>query len=184
MKFSERPSSTLRDAFSLARVDIAANAGDPKAQFVMVLFRLAHWARVGGGVKVRLSAPLVVIYRILVEGIMGIELRPRTEVGAGLRLYHGVGLVVNDRAVIGSNVTLRHSVTIGSAIDDGPCPIIEDNVDIGAGAIIIGGIRIGGASRIGAGAVVVQDMPAGAVARGLAATIYPRREPIGYEGKL
>jgi putative colanic acid biosynthesis acetyltransferase WcaB len=101
-------------------------------------------------------------YRVFIEWVLGVELPWRLTIGPGLRLYHGVGTVVNDGCVIGSNVTLRHNVTIGHTKAGGPCPIIHDGVDIGAGAIIIGGITIGANARIGAGALVVHDVPAGA----------------------
>lgn len=173
---TERP-VTLRSALHLAARDIGSNPGDIKAQFVLVFFRLAHWARSGGRQKLLATAPFVACYRIIVEFIMGIELRPRTRIGPGIRLYHGQGLVVNDRTVIGSNVTLRHGVTIGSAVDGGACPTIGDGVEFGAGSMVLGGVNIGNGAKIGAGAVVVRDVPADAVARGPAASIFVRDEP-------
>lgn len=175
IKSSAESGATLRSAAALALRDVAANPGDSKARFVMIFFRLAHWARTGSRLKLRLALPITALYRIIVEWIMGIELRPRTQIGPGVRLYHGHGLVINDRSVIGHSVALRQGVTIGSAVDGGPCPVIGDGVEIGAGAIIIGGIMIGDGAKIGAGAVVVRDVPAGAVARGPAAKIYGGR---------
>lgn len=71
--------------------------------------------------------------------------------------HNGFGIVINPRTIIGHNVTIQHSVTIGE-ISDG-VPVIGNDVYIGARAIVIGGIRIGNNVKIGAGAVVVKDIP-------------------------
>ncbi len=76
-------------------------------------------------------------------------------------LPHGLnGIIVSHNAVIGRGCTIFHQVTIGEG--NGGAPIIGDNVLIGAGARIIGGIRIGSNVRIGAGCVVIKDVPDGA----------------------
>lgn len=73
-------------------------------------------------------------------------------------LPHGLnGIIVSHNAVIGKNCTIFHQVTIGEG--RGGAPVIGDNVLIGAGAKIIGGIRIGNNVRIGAGCVVMEDIP-------------------------
>lgn len=74
------------------------------------------------------------------------------------RFPHGInGIIVSHNAVIGKNCTIFHQVTIGEG--RGGAPVIGDNVLIGAGAKIIGGIRIGNNVKIGAGCVVMQDIP-------------------------
>ena len=74
------------------------------------------------------------------------------------RLPHGLnGIIVSHNAVIGRNCTIFHQVTIGEG--RGGAPVIGNNVLIGAGARVIGGIRIGDNVRIGAGCVVMQDIP-------------------------
>lgn len=87
-----------------------------------------------------------------------------THLGYGARFKgvpnfpHGLyGIIVSHNAVIGENVTIYHQVTIGEGA--GGAPIIGDNVLIGAGAKIIGGITIGNNVKIGAGCVVVDDVP-------------------------
>ena len=81
------------------------------------------------------------------------------------------GVVVHAGSVIGDDCTLRHGVTIGNRTPDGPLPVIGNNVEIGCGAIILGGITIGDGARIGAGAIVVKDVPPGAVALSAPATV-------------
>ena len=132
----------------------------------MSLFRFASHVR---GEKQRpniLAIPVGVAYRLLVEWTLGVELPWRTTVGPGLRILHGQGLVVKDHAVIGEQVTLRHSVTIGSKYEGAASPVLGDGVDVGAGAIILGEISVGENSVIGAGAVVVSSVPPRCVAVG------------------
>lgn len=113
-------------------------------------------------------------HRFLSEFVLQMELRPRTSVGPGLRIHHGFGLVVNDHAVIGSNVVLRNGVTIGHARPGGGSPRLEDGVEVGAGASVIGEITVGRSAVIGAGAVVVADVPTGSIAVGNPARILGR----------
>ncbi|MBO5156336.1 MAG: hypothetical protein J6C05_04295 [Prevotella sp.] len=80
-------------------------------------------------------------------------------IGEGLHILHGYSMVINPRVKIGKNCTMLHSVTIGDK--NGGVPTLGDNVSIGAGAIIIGGITIGDNVNIGAGAIVVEDIPEG-----------------------
>lgn len=67
------------------------------------------------------------------------------------------GIVINDKVKIGKDATIYHQVTIGE--EKGKVPVIDDNVFIGASAIIIGGVKIGNNVKIGAGCVVYQDIP-------------------------
>ncbi|MDX2137836.1 MAG: serine acetyltransferase [Chloroflexota bacterium] len=88
----------------------------------------------------------------------------KTAIGAGLRIQHGYGLVINYNTVIGRNVTLFHGVTIGAKeepTDHGlevNCPTIEDEVWIGAHAVIIGAVRVGKGSIIAPGSIVTKDV--------------------------
>lgn len=77
-------------------------------------------------------------------------------------LPHGLyGIIVSHNAKIGKNCTIFHQVTIGEG--KGGAPVIGDNVLIGAGAKIIGHVRIGNGAKIGVNAVIVHDVPDGAV---------------------
>src|SRR5438477_262488 len=71
------------------------------------------------------------ISRIL-ETLTGITLPLEAQIGPGLRIYHFGNIVIHSQVIIGRNCTLRHGVTIGNRVPDGPVPVIEDDVDFGA----------------------------------------------------
>jgi colanic acid biosynthesis acetyltransferase WcaB len=147
----------------------------------MTLFRFAHS---GAMLKKKyfvvwvLFVPYLILYRLLVEWLLAVELPAKTQIGSGFVIRHGQALVVNDNTIIGRDVTVRHSTTIGNkgALDK-CCPVIGDRVDVGSNVVILGGVSIGDDAVIGAGSVVVKDVPAGSVvvgnpARGIR-SIYP-----------
>lgn len=147
------------------RSDWARNRGNIKGRLVVLAFRLTEvfakrsrrdmvwWA----------GLPFMLTYRLVVEWFLGIELPAKTIVGPGLIIYHGQGLVVRDTSIIGCDVTLRHNVTIGIKVkrdgSESAAPELGDGVEVGAGALIIGPVKVGNHVVIGAGAVVVDDVP-------------------------
>ena len=80
-------------------------------------------------------------------------------------------IIINSYSVIGDNCTIRHEVTIGNRNSDRDCPIIGNNCNIGAGAKILGAIKIGNNVDIGANAVVITDVPDNCIAVGVPARI-------------
>lgn len=144
--------------------DVAANRGYPKSVVVLTLLRLAQATRSRRATRLLLYPVVGTVYKVFSEWLLGIEIPASTPVGPGLRLRHGVGVVVNPAAVIGEDVMIRQGVTLGNRRHDTDCPVVHDRVEIGAGATIIGAVTIGAGARIGAGAVVVTDVPAGGVA--------------------
>jgi serine acetyltransferase len=159
---------------ALVRADLAANRGNPKGQVVVVLFRATAAARARGGRLV--ATPLLVLYRLVVDWLLGVELPPTVQAGPGLAVWHGTGLVVHANSRLGAAVTLRHNTTLGAKGDaiDAPAPVLGDRVDVGAGAIVLGGVSVGDDAVIGAGAVVVDDVPAGATVVGNPARVLSR----------
>lgn len=159
----ETPKATYRLAWS---ADRAANLKHPKSRFVLHWFRLCQRWRAGRSplarvIFVLLAAP----YKFVTEWILGIEIPVSSTIGPGLRLRHGVGVVVNPASTIGAGVMIRQGVTIGNRRTRNDCPRIGDGVELGVGAVIIGDIVVGDGARIGPLAVVFRDVPAGAVVR-------------------
>jgi putative colanic acid biosynthesis acetyltransferase WcaB len=159
---------------AVLRADSRANRHDLRVWLVVVLFRLTAYAR-GDGPRPRLAAiPLIVLYKLLVEWVMGIELPLRLRVGPGLRLFHAHGIVIHPDARLGANVVLKHGVTIGHRGDEdteGPTPTIGDGTVFGPNAQVLGDVSVGAGARIGAGAVVLCDVPPGATAVGIPARV-------------
>jgi len=133
---------------------------DIKSRTIMVLFRIGNllYQRRNSIIK-PLYYFYLIFYRIVVEWILGVELPLRTNIGKRLSIYHGVGMVLNPNAIIGNDVKLRSGVVIGNKGPNTGNPIIGDNVDIGANAVVIGAITIGRKVKIGAGTVVTKDVP-------------------------
>lgn len=118
-----------------------------------------------------------------VETATGISLPREATIGGGLRIWHFGGVFVHPDAVIGRNCTLRQGVTIGNRYPDGPVPVIGDDVEFGAYAQVLGGVRIGNGCRIGALSVVLCDVPDGATAIGVPARVVEKAQADGLPGK-
>jgi serine O-acetyltransferase len=91
----------------------------------------------------------------------GIEIHPGAQIGQGLFIDHGMGVVIGETAIIGNNVLLYQGVTLGgTGKETGKRhPTLGDNIVVGAGAKILGNIQIGSNSYIGANAVVLNTVP-------------------------
>lgn len=95
----------------------------------------------------------------------------QTRIGKNVHFaFNGLGIVIHARCVIGNNVWISHQVTLGGRGKEG-VPVIGNNVYIGAGAKVLGEIKIGDNAIIGANAVVITDIPDGATAVGVPARI-------------
>ena len=92
----------------------------------------------------------------------GVEIHPHAEIGDGLFIDHGSGVVIGETAEIGDNVTLYQGVTLGGTgfARGKRHPTIESDVVVGSGAKLLGPIRVGAGSKIGANSVVIHDVPA------------------------
>ena len=111
--------------------------------------------------------------------VFGLEVSPKVKIGAGLFLPHTVGTVIGANC-IGDNCTIMQGVTLGTSEPDmgftaSARPVIGNDVLIGSGAKVIGGITVGDHVKIGANAVVLRDVPAYSLAVGVPATITHRR---------
>jgi len=110
------------------------------------------------------------------SAVFGLDLHPKSRIGAGIMLDHGTGVVIGETATIGDGCTLLHSVTLGGTGKDhgDRHPKVGKNVLIGAGASLLGNITIGDGAKIGAGSVVLRAIPAHATAVGAPAKIIGR----------
>ncbi len=101
--------------------------------------------------------------------LTGIEIHPAARLGPGLFIDHGMGVVIGETSEVGKNVTLYQGVSLaGTSLKrEKRHPTLGDNVVVGAGAKVIGAIKIGDNSRIGAGSVVVRDVPPNSVVVGV-----------------
>ena len=123
------------------------------------------------------------------RGLTGIEIHPGATIGEGFFIDHGMGVVIGETAEIGKNVTMYHGVTLGGTSwkKGKRHPTIEENVIIGAGAAILGAIRIGKNSKIGSGSVVNREVPPNSTVVGIPGRIVYRegdvyRDPTGVGG--
>lgn len=99
----------------------------------------------------------------------------QADIGSGTVIgYQGLGIVIHKRCVIGKDCHISQNVTLGGTSGFWKVPIVGDNVEIGAGANIIGPVHIGNNSVIGAGAVVITDIPENSLAVGVPAKVIKR----------
>lgn len=124
--------------------------------------------------------PLAIIHIILAklgEMLFGVTIGVAAQIGKRFTIEHSGAIVIHGNAQIGDDCIVRQGVTIGNRRLDQPfdAPIIGNNVNIGAGAKILGKVTIGDNAVIGANAVVVKDVPANRVAVGIPAKLLPEK---------
>ncbi|AKH70489.1 serine O-acetyltransferase [Spongiibacter sp. IMCC21906] len=130
-------------------------------------YRIAHWLWKNN----RSSLALYFQNRISCE--FGVDIHPAAKIGHGILMDHATGVVIGETAVVGNNVSLMQSVTLGGTgkADGDRHPKVADGVLIGAGAKILGNIHIGEGAHVGAGSVVLKDVPAHTMVRGVPAKV-------------
>ncbi|QBP75361.1 serine acetyltransferase [Herbaspirillum huttiense] len=126
------------------------------------------------GLKRKLSNVFYWVAFRFVETAFGISLPRTARIGPGLRIWHFGNIFLHADVVLGAGCTLRQGVTIGNRREDGPVPVIGDNVEFGAYAQVFGGVHVGDGSKIGAMSVVLHDVPAGATVVGAPAKVVAR----------
>ena len=105
--------------------------------------------------------------------IFGVDIHPGAKIGKGIMIDHAHSIVIGETAVVGDNVSMLHSVTLGGTgkEEEDRHPKIGDGVLIGAGAKVLGNIKVGHCSRIAAGSVVLEDVPPCKTVAGIPARI-------------
>lgn len=108
----------------------------------------------------------------------GIEIHPGAKIGRRCYIDHGMGVVIGETAEIGDDVLIYHSVTLGAVTNKKVKrhPTVGNKVMIGAGAVLLGNIKIGDNCQIGANSVVLTDVPSNSTAVGSPARIIPHKK--------
>jgi serine O-acetyltransferase len=160
--------------------DFKTYKGDFGAQgfWVMLVYRFGRWRY---GVRPAILRKFFsLIYKILykfIQIVTGIDLPCEAEIGKKFVIDHFGGIVVSGYAKFGDHCRIRNGVVVGlKNVDEPGAPVIGNNVDIGAGAKVLGKIRIGNNVLIGANAVVLSDVPDNSIAVGVPAVIKARRQ--------
>ena len=146
-----------------------------RSLIAIVIYRFGHWCFFNNKniiIKWPLQFIYFFLYKILMEFIFGLYMPAECHIGKGIYIGGFCGLVINPATKIGKHCTIGHGVVIGTAADGTPrAPKIGNNVFIGAGAVVLGGIEIGNNVRIGANAVVVKNIPDNVTVAGVPAII-------------
>ena len=164
--------------FANIREDLRAHEGKWGAQgfWVMVVYRFGRWRYAVRPAILRKFFSLV--YRFLyklVQILTGIELPCEAVVGRHFVIDHFGGIIVSGHARFGDHCRIRNGVVVGlRRVEEKCAPVIGNNVDIGAGAKLLGPIRIGDNVSIGANAVVLCDVPDNSIAVGVPAVVKRR----------
>jgi serine O-acetyltransferase len=123
----------------------------------VVLHRLAHWFKRR---RIPVLGPAIARWN---QFVTGVDIAPAAEIGPGLRISHGTGLVVGNAVRIGRDCLLLQNVTLGAPhtfrLDE--MPTIGDRVILGAGSAVVGRVSVGDDSFVGAHALVSEDVPPG-----------------------
>lgn len=130
-------------------------------------YRVAHWYWGQG------RADMAYFLQMRVSETFGIDIHPAAKIGQGIMIDHAHSIVIGETAVVGDNVSMLHSVTLGGTgkEEEDRHPKIGSGVLIGAGAKVLGNIRVGNCSRIAAGSVVLHEVPPMTTVAGVPAKI-------------
>lgn len=172
--------SKIADAYDLTsfpfllsrlREDLVANGRHwTSAGFhAIAVYRFGVWARHQKGLAGRIVTLLYRVLNAFVRNLYSVELPHRATIGHRPRFPHPAGVVISQLAEVGDDCMIRQNVTIGSVTGGRKrtppyAPKLGNGVEVGAGAVIIGGITIGDGARIGPNAVVMTDVPPGGTA--------------------
>lgn len=118
-------------------------------------YRIGHWLWKAG------RKDMAYYFQSRISEVFNLDIHPAAVIGHGIMIDHAHSIVIGETAVVGNNVSMLHSVTLGGTgkQDDDRHPKIGDGVLIGAGAKVLGNIKVGHSSRIAAGSVVLHDVP-------------------------
>jgi len=138
-----------------------------------LLAAIRDYQKMISGERSRLFRPFHVLQHRFWSAVCGADIPLNSQLGGGLILLHPNGIVIHPEAKIGVNCLILQQVTIGAGSTPG-LPAIGGHVEIGAGAKVLGGVKVGDHAKIGANSVVISDVPAGTTAVGVPARIVRR----------
>jgi serine O-acetyltransferase len=177
--------AVLRDLEAvLARDPAATSLVGPFLHFkgfqALQAYRVAHWLLADG------RAPLAFHLQSRISEVFDVDIHPAARIGRGVLIDHGTGVVIGETAVIGDNVSLLHEVTLGGTGKEAGDrhPKVGTGVIIGAGAKILGNIRIGEYSKIAACSVVLCDVPPHSTVAGIPAKVVGRPKTADPAGNM
>ena len=176
---NEMPEQILREICDMAYADdagiglaaradiVAVNDRDPACdRFIQPMlffkgfqaiqaYRVAHWLWQKG------RRDMARFFQMRCSEVYGVDIHPAARIGKGIMIDHAHSIVIGETAVVGDNVSMLHSVTLGGTgkEEEDRHPKIGDGVLIGAGAKVLGNIKVGHCSRIAAGSVVLAEVP-------------------------
>lgn len=132
--------------------------------------RVAHWLWNRG------RESLALFFQNRMSSKFGVDIHPAARLGSGIMLDHATGLVIGETAVVGNNVSILQSVTLGGTgkVEGDRHPKICDGVLISAGAKILGNICVGEGAKVGAGSVVLEPVPPHTTVAGVPAKVVGR----------
>ena len=130
-------------------------------------YRIGHWLWTHG------RKDLAYFVQMRVSEVFAVDIHPAARIGKGIMIDHAHSIVIGETAVVGDNVSMLHSVTLGgTGKEDGDRhPKIGNGVLIGAGAKVLGNITVGPCSRVAAGSVVLHDVPRNKTVAGVPAKV-------------
>ena len=130
-------------------------------------YRVSNWLWINS------QKDMAYFFQMRTSEVFGIDIHPAAKIGKGLMIDHAHSIVIGETSVVGDNVSMLHSVTLGGTgkEDEDRHPKIGDGVMIGAGAKVLGNIKVGSCCRIAAGSVVLQEIPPKKTVAGVPAKI-------------
>ena len=171
------------DILSAAEIDVLATfTRDPacadlttpflffKGFHALQAHRIAHWLWQNN------RQTLASFFQNQISVTLGVDMHPAARIGSGIMLDHATGLVIGETAVVGNNVSILQSVTLGGTgkVEGDRHPKICDGVLISAGAKILGNICVGEGAKVGAGSVVLEPVPPHTTVAGVPAKVVGR----------
>ena len=145
--------------------------------WVIVWYRFGYWSYHNGMPKL-LALPFRLLHwlgNLIFEVTLQMSVSPQAEIGPGLKFAHTGNIYIHPEVVMGDHCSIAHEVTIGTSAQGRPgAPRLGDDVYVGAGAKVIGKIKIGEGAKIAANSLVITNVPAGATVMGVPARVTMR----------